>query len=107
MRFTLIKDIKRDNSMKPILNGLLLFTLLYLVSDIFVTYHSFGLFAEQLRTTLFGNEEEFIDPMSQALFLEYIHTQIFFMMMLLLTLSAVFARLCSKKRYMLLFINTF
>ena len=106
MRFTLIKDIKRDNTMKPIINGLLLFTLLYLVSDFFVSYHSFGLFSQQLKNTLFGNMEEFIEPISKGALLEYLHTQIFFMMMLLLTLSAIFARLCSKKRYMLTLINT-
>jgi len=91
--------------MKPILNGLLFFTFIYLLSDFFVSYHSFGLFSEQVKTTLFGNMDEFIDPITKDTFLEYIHSQIFFMMMILLTLSAVFARLCSKKSYMLFFIN--
>ena len=92
--------------MKPILNGLLLFTFVYLISDFFVSYHSFGLFSEQLKNTLFGNMDEFIDPISKGSLLEHLHTQIFFMMMILLTLSAVFARLCSKKSYMLILINT-
>ena len=92
--------------MKPILNGLLLFTFIYLISDFFVSYHSFGLFSEQLKNTLFGNIDEFIDPISKGTLLEHLHTQIFFMMMILLTLSAVFARLCSKKSYMLIIINT-
>ena len=105
MRFTLIKDIRQDNSMKPILNGLLIFTLIYLLADIFVTYSSLGLFEEAIKTTLFGDEEEFLDPMSKSIFLEYIHAQIFFMMMLLLTLSAVYARVSNKKTHSILLIN--
>ena len=36
MRFTLIKNLNKDKTMKPILVGLLSFTLLYLLIDIFV-----------------------------------------------------------------------
>lgn len=91
--------------MKPLLNGLLLFMLIYFVADIFVSHTTLGLFTQELRTTLFGNDDEFVDPMSNSSFLEYIHGQIFFMMMILLTLSAVYARLCEKKHYSLVFIN--
>ena len=106
MRFTLIKDIKKDTTMGPILNGLLIFTLAYLILDVIVTSSTLGLFFSELTTTLFGDEEEFLDPLSEVLFLEHIHKQIFFMMMILLTLSAVFARVSNKKSYSLLLINT-
>jgi len=106
MRFTLIKNLKQDNSMRPILNALLSFTLMYLVLDIFVTQESIGLFSEKIKITLFGNEEEFVDPMSSIYFLEYIHTQIFFLMMIFLTLSAVYARVSTKKTYSIIVINT-
>lgn len=106
MRFTLIKDITQDKAMRPILNGLLLFTLAYLTLDFIVTNTSLGLTNNSIRVTLLGSEEDFIDPMSKALFLEYIHMQIFFIMMLLLTLSAVFARISNKKLFSLLLINT-
>lgn len=102
MRFTLIKDLKKDTTMKPILVGLLLFTLLYLISDIFVKESSFGISIDTVNTSLFGNEEEFIDPLSKSSFLEFWHMQIFFMMMILLTLSAVFVRLVSKAKLLLL-----
>ncbi|MDQ7042753.1 MAG: hypothetical protein Q9M34_04410 [Sulfurimonas sp.] len=93
MRFTLIKDLKKDKSIKPMLNGLLLFMLLYFLAEVFIDYSNFGLLYEQINTTLFGDEENFLEPISQASFLEYIHTKIFFMMMILLTLSAVYIRL--------------
>ena len=91
--------------MKPLINGLLTFMLLYFMADTFVTKMTLGLYSSQITQTLFGNMDEFIDPMDSSVFLEYIHGQIFFMMMILLTLSAVYARLCSKKSYSMLLIN--
>ncbi|MDF1883531.1 hypothetical protein JHD49_06215 [Sulfurimonas sp. SAG-AH-194-C21] len=106
MRFTLIKDLKEDMAMKPLLNGLLLFILLYFIADFFVVNASLGLLHEDIKMTLFGNADEFVDPMDKSVFLEYIHGQIFFIMMILLTLSTVYVRLCSIKRYSIIVINT-
>lgn len=105
MRFTLIKNLEKDGAMRPILSGLLIFMFLYLVVDIFVKEANFGLFTESVASTLFGDEEEYLDPISKASFLEFIHTEIFFIMMILLTLSAVFVRLCSKSKVNLLLLN--
>ena len=106
MRFTLIKDLKQDSMMRPILTGLLLFTLLYLVSDIFVKSSSFGIYEETIKTTLYGNEDEFLDPLTTSSFLEFWHMEIFFIMMILLTLSAIFIRLSGAKGFNIIIINT-
>ena len=92
MKFTLIKKLSQDKSMRPILTGLLLFTLLYILSDILVKYVNFGVFPDAINVTLFGDEEQYIDPLSTSAFLEFWHVEIFFIMMILLTLSAVFVR---------------
>ena len=78
--------------MRPILSALLLFTLLYILSDILVKYVNFGVFPDAINVTLFGDEEQYIDPLSTSAFLEFWHMEIFFIMMILLTLSAVFVR---------------
>ncbi|QOP45824.1 hypothetical protein [Sulfurimonas paralvinellae] len=105
MRFTLIKNVKQDKAMKPLLNSLLVFIFLYIIFDIFVKSHTMGLTSSQVNTTLFGNADEFLDPMNKSVFLEFVHMQIFFLMMLLLTLSAVFIRLLHQKRSTLLVMN--
>ena len=87
--------------MSLILRGFLLFTLLYIISDIFVMRSNFGISPEAVSSTLFGNEEAYIDPMNEAAFLEFWHTQIFFIMMILLTLSSVFIRVAKKSRAIL------
>ncbi len=106
MRFTLIKDLKQDSSMRPILNGLLIFTVMYLVADLLVMKSSLGLFEQEIYKTLYGDIDEFLDPMSKSVFLEFIHTQIFFMMMILFTLSTVYMRLAFKLSYSLFAVNT-
>lgn len=101
MKFTVIKNLQKDSAMSLILKGFLLFILLYIVSDIFVMKESFGISAEALHSTLFGNEEAYIDPINEASFLEFWHTQIFFIMMILLTLCAIFIRVAKRSRNIL------
>jgi hypothetical protein len=105
VRFTLIKNVKQDTAMKPLLNGLLLFIFLYIIFDIFVKSHTMGISFTTVSTTLFGNADEFVDPMNKSLFLEFVHMQIFFLMMILLTLSAVYLRLLHQKRNTLVVLN--
>ena len=106
MRFTLIKNITQDTLMVPILSGLLLFSLLYLVADVAVKYSGFGLFKESINLTLFGDEEQFIDPLTSSSFLEFWHMEIFFIMMLLFTLSALYIRLSHAGKADLIIVNT-
>lgn len=98
MRFTLLKNLKQESAMKPIMVSLLVFMLLYLILDLFVKEANFGLSYNSVLSTLYGDEDEFIDPMSKALFLEFIHVEIFLTMMVLLTLNAIFARFIKESR---------
>jgi len=105
MKFTLVKDVKGDSFMRPLLGGLLLFILLFLSADIVLKNDHIGLTEQTLEQTLYGNEEEYIEAASEHFLLELMHSDIFFMMMTLLTLSAVYARLCQNKTLRLLNIN--
>jgi hypothetical protein len=98
VKFTVIKNLQKDSAMSLILKGFLFFILLYIVSDIFVMKSSFGISADAVSSTLFGSEEAYIDPINESSFLEFWHTQIFFIMMILLTLSAVFIRVAKRSR---------
>lgn len=101
MKFTIIKNIQKDSAMSLILRGFLLFILLYLISDVFVMKSNFGISPEAVNSVLFGNEEAYLDPMNEASFLEFWHTQIFFIMMILLTLSSIFIRVAKRSRAIL------
>lgn len=93
--------------MKPILGSLLSFFLLYLVADFFVKHSSFGIFFETVKNTLFGNTEEFLDPIDYAVFLEFWHTEIFFTMFIVFLLSTVFIRLFATRKIFLWLLNSF
>ena len=105
MKFTLVKDIKGDTLMRPLLGGLLTFVLLFLTADIFLKNDHIGLTPSHLAQTLFGNEEEYIEPVTEHFLLELMHSDIFFMMMTLLTLSTVYARLCQNPKIRMVNIN--
>lgn len=105
MRFTLIKNLKKDTSMRWVLNLLLVFTSVYILLNIYLNSINFGISVPAITATLFGNEEEFLDPIADMVFLEFIHTEIFFIMMLLLTLSAVFIRLFTNSKMSLIILN--
>ncbi len=105
MRFTLVKDLRKDALMRPLLSGLMLFTGAFLIADIFLKSQHIGLDTQTLSQTLYGNEALFAEPVSEHFMLELLHSDIFFMMMVLLTLSAVYARLCPFKRFAAVLIN--
>ena len=105
MKFTLIKDVKGDTLMRPLLGGLLLFIFLFLSADILLKEGHIGLTPSHLAQTLYGNEEEYIEAVSEHFLLELMHSDIFFMMMTLLTLSTVYARLCQNKTIRIVNIN--
>lgn len=98
MRFTLVKDLRKDALMRPLITGLLLFLSLFFISDLYQKKMDIGLDTSSVEATLYGDEAEFIDPISTEALLEIIHGDIFFMMMSLLSLSAVFGRVAPKRR---------
>ncbi|PHS56219.1 MAG: hypothetical protein COB17_10030 [Sulfurimonas sp.] len=87
--------------MSLILKGFLIFILLYLISNILVMNSSFGISVDSINSTLFGNEDEYVDPITESAFLEFWHTEIFFIMMILFTLNAVFIRVAKRSRIIL------
>lgn len=99
MKFLLIKNIAEDKGFRPLIIGLLFFTLLFLVIDVFVQANSFGVFYQTLFNTLYGNEEEYMDPIEVSVFLEFWHINIFLMMMVLLTLSSIYIRLNTGSKF--------
>lgn len=105
MRFTLIKDMRQDKFMRPVLSFLLFFIIIYLISDIIVKYSSFGIFPDQISNTLYGNEEQFLDAISPSIFLEFWHVEIFFSMMILFTLSTIYLRVSQASKSAVLFVN--
>lgn len=105
MKFTLNNDHQKDRVMNTLLTGLMIFILLFLGFDLLFKSEQIGLSYETMYTTLFGDEEAFIDPLPFTSLLETIHADTFFAMMSLLTLGAVYGRVARSKRARVLLIN--
>lgn len=105
MKFTLVKDLRGNTLLRPLLGGLLFFILLFLSADIVLKNDHIGLSVTALSATLYGDEAQYLEPVTFHFILELLHSDIFFMMMTLLTLSAIYARLCAKHRLRLIMIN--
>jgi phosphoglycerol transferase MdoB-like AlkP superfamily enzyme len=105
MKFTLNNDHQASRLMNTLLSGLLLFALLFLTADLIVKAQHYGLTPDKIMTTLYGNEEVFIDPIPFASLLETVHADIFFAMMTLLTLGAVYGRVGRSKSVRIILIN--
>ncbi len=92
MRFTLIKDLSKHTQMRALLLGMLFFLTLFLLVDIAIKDTLIGLNLESISSTLYGNEEEYIEGINEGTLLEMIHADIFFMMMSLTLLSSIYTR---------------
>lgn len=99
MKFTLTKNIRKDTLLKPLLSGLLLFTLLFVIIDYLNSSALLGNSYTTLYSTLHGNEEEFIEPLLPSTLLESVHMNTFFLMMISITLCAVAGRLITNSFY--------
>lgn len=105
MRFVLLKDLRKDPLMRPLMGGMLLFLALFLMFDLRNAQTMPGWSPDGIATMLYGDEEAFIDPLEAAVFWEMLHTQTFVTMMALLTLSALFGRLCRAERRAVILVN--
>ncbi len=93
MKFTLVKDLRQDPLMRPVLSGLLVFLILFFISNLAQKYEQIGLHVKTAALVMYGDEENFIDPISITSLLEILHSDLFMMMMTLLSLSAIYIRL--------------
>lgn len=97
MKFTLVRDLREDALMRPLLAGLLLFALLFLGADALLKSEQLGLAPSALAATLYGDEENYVDPMPATSLTEQVHASLFFMMFTLLTLGATYVRLAGGR----------
>ena len=105
MKFTLVKDLKSDDVMRPVLTSVLFFSFIYLISDFFVKHSGFGITPDTIKLTLLGDEQQYLDPMSKNVFLEFWHSEIFFVMFICFIISTVYIRTSSASKVAIIFVN--
>ena len=92
MKFLTTKSLKENPFLKNLLVGLIIFIILFLFLDIALYSEQIGLRFEDVKNRILGNEEEFIEPILFDSLLIMIHSNLFFSMLILLILSAIWIR---------------
>lgn len=105
MKFTLNNDLHTKRLIRALVGGLLVFILLFLSFDILFKAGQYGSDYESVHSVLFGNEDEFIEPIAFSGLLEALHADTFFAMMTLLTVVAVYSRVVESRWRRITLIN--
>jgi len=93
MKFLVSKDIHSNSNFTLLLGFYALMLLLYFVGDLFYMFNFFGHSVTEVLSTLKGNEEEYIEPLSLLSLLEYFHVSLFLALLALFTTMAIVLRI--------------
>ncbi len=102
MKFLISKNLRNNPFLKSLILGLLVFIIIFLLLDITLYHVQIGLSFDKAIASILGDEEEFIEPILFDTLLIMIHSNLFFSMLLLLILSAIWVRLWELKSKLLL-----
>jgi len=92
MKFLLSKDLHSNSNFTLLLGFYALMMLFYFIGDTFYLINFFGSNINEVLSTLKGNEDEFIEPLSLLSLLEHIHISLFLAILALFTTMAIILR---------------
>ncbi|NOQ30946.1 MAG: hypothetical protein GQ570_07490 [Helicobacteraceae bacterium] len=92
MKFSISKKLHENRAMKLLLSVYTIFILTFITVNIFMKVEYFGSTLESVKSTILGNEEEFIDPMSLEDILTIVHTDLFSQLFILVTIASLYMR---------------
>jgi len=93
MKFLISKDIHSNPNFTLLLGFYSLMMLFYFIGDIFYLLYFFGSSPAEVLSTLKGNPDEFIEPLSLLSLLEHIHISLFLSILALFTTMAIVLRI--------------
>ena len=99
MKFLLNDTLAGHRMMRLLLTGLQVFTLVFIALDMWYKSEQIGLSYGSVFSYLFGNEAAFRDAVDLRTLVEMLHADIFFAMMIVMTLGAVYVRVCYTLKY--------
>ena len=92
MKFLVSKDLHSNSNFTLLLGFYALMMLLYFIGDLFYMLNFFGASMEEVLSTLKGNPDEFIEPLSLLSLLEHLHISLFLAILALFTTMAIILR---------------
>ena len=93
MKFLISKNLHDNTNFTLLLGFYALMMFLYFVGDLFYMESFFGSSIPEVLSTLQGNPEEFIEPLSLLSLLEHLHIALFLAILALFTTMAIILRI--------------
>lgn len=93
MKFLVSKDIHSNPNFTLLLGFYSLMMFFYFIGDLFYLQYFFGSSTTEILSTLKGNPDEFIEPLSLLSLLEHIHISLFLSILALFTTMAIVLRI--------------
>ena len=97
MKFLLNKDLEHSSLLGNLMAGVVFALFFFFLLDVMLHGYVVGLDVPTLSTTLFGNPDEFIEPILLDTLLLQVHIDLFMALFSIMIVASIYIRLYSKK----------
>ena len=97
MKFLVNKDLEHSCLLENLMAGVVFSLFFFFLLDIVLHAYVLGLDISTLSTTLFGNPDEFIEPILLDTLLLQVHIDLFIALFSIMIVASIYIRLHSKK----------
>jgi len=97
MKFLVTKDLAHSSLLGKLMAGVCMALFFYLGLDVILHAYVLGEDVKSIQTTLYGNTEEFIEPILFDTLLLQVHSDLFMMLFTILIIASIYIRLYSTK----------
>lgn len=97
MKFLVTKDLEHSKLLSNLMGSVVFAILLYLGFDVLLHAYVIGLDMESISATLFGDLENFVEPILIDSLLLQIHIDLFMTLFAIMILASIYIRLYSSK----------
>ena len=97
MKFLVNKDLEHSSLLSNLMAGVVFALFFFFLLDIVLHAYVLGLDVPTLSTTLFGNPDEFIEPILLDTLLLQVHIDLFMALLSIMIVASIYIRLHNKK----------
>ncbi len=98
MKFLVTKDLAYSTLLKNLIVGVCIALFFYFILDIILHGYVVGFEFQDIFATLYGNEEEFIEPILIDSLLLQVHIDLFMSLLAVMMIASIYIRLFSTKK---------
>lgn len=98
MKFVITKELEHSKLLNTLMTGVSVALFFYFIFDLFLHMFLIGSSLSAIHNTLYGNMEEFIEPILLDTLLLQVHIDLFMSLMSLMILTTIYIRLFAEEK---------